>query len=257
MSGGIRSTICSPRNSVAVSMTALRTGVSGVERLGVAYDRGPVVAWYSGAVLVDSTNAEVRQALGVVVAPRMIRSPRISRPRWQETRRCTRCSSDAGAGAGRRGGFAQTGLFGDGERVRRSCPLVNPLATRRAQHDLVAVDSVDVETDGRCSGLGPAVRHRDAGRWLRRRAGGRPWSAVGNGTPAGRRAGADPPRRCTEWRARTWTTTASGLPRRGWPRRLPVVSVRDPGVKHDFVRKLALFDAAQVAVAVAPPSCAV
>jgi acetyl esterase len=30
---------------------------------------------------------------------------------------------------------------------------------------------------------------------------------------------------------------------------LPAVSVRDPGVKHDFVRKLALFDAAQVAVA--------
>ena len=44
-------------------------GVAALARLGLRPDQGPVVALYSGAVLVDPTNAEVGQALGVDVRP--------------------------------------------------------------------------------------------------------------------------------------------------------------------------------------------
>jgi thioredoxin reductase (NADPH) len=44
-------------------------GLAALRRLGLPADRGPVVALYSGAVLVDPTNAEVGQALGVDVRP--------------------------------------------------------------------------------------------------------------------------------------------------------------------------------------------
>jgi thioredoxin reductase (NADPH) len=44
-------------------------GLATLRRLGLATDQGPVVALYSGAVLVDPTNAEVGQALGVDVRP--------------------------------------------------------------------------------------------------------------------------------------------------------------------------------------------
>lgn len=44
-------------------------GRAALDRLGVGPDRGPVVALYSGVVLVDPSNAEVGQALGVDVRP--------------------------------------------------------------------------------------------------------------------------------------------------------------------------------------------
>ena len=44
-------------------------GLAALDRLGLRAEQGPVVALYSGAVLVDPTNAEVGQALGVDVRP--------------------------------------------------------------------------------------------------------------------------------------------------------------------------------------------
>jgi thioredoxin reductase (NADPH) len=44
-------------------------GVAALDRLGLRPDQGPVVILYSGAVLVDPSNAEVGQALGVDVRP--------------------------------------------------------------------------------------------------------------------------------------------------------------------------------------------
>jgi thioredoxin reductase (NADPH) len=44
-------------------------GRAALQRLGVGEDQGPAVAMYSGVVLVDPTNAEVAQALGVDVRP--------------------------------------------------------------------------------------------------------------------------------------------------------------------------------------------
>jgi thioredoxin reductase (NADPH) len=44
-------------------------GLAALRRLGLRADRGPVVALYSGTVLIDPTNAEVGQALGVDVRP--------------------------------------------------------------------------------------------------------------------------------------------------------------------------------------------
>jgi thioredoxin reductase (NADPH) len=44
-------------------------GLAALDRLGLRAEQGPVVTLYSGAVLVDPTNAEVGQALGVDVRP--------------------------------------------------------------------------------------------------------------------------------------------------------------------------------------------
>jgi thioredoxin reductase (NADPH) len=44
-------------------------GRLALDRLGLGHDRGPVVALYNGAVLVDPTNAEVGAALGLDVRP--------------------------------------------------------------------------------------------------------------------------------------------------------------------------------------------
>jgi len=59
------------RNSVPFGFhhSASEQGREALQRLGVPRDRVPVVALYSGVVLVDPTNAEVGQALGVDVQP--------------------------------------------------------------------------------------------------------------------------------------------------------------------------------------------
>ena len=44
-------------------------GRAALRRLGLRQDQGPVVALYSGAVLVAPTNAEVGHALGLDVRP--------------------------------------------------------------------------------------------------------------------------------------------------------------------------------------------
>ena len=44
-------------------------GRAALDRLGLGQDQGPVVALYSGVVLVDPTNAEVGRALGLDVQP--------------------------------------------------------------------------------------------------------------------------------------------------------------------------------------------
>jgi thioredoxin reductase (NADPH) len=59
------------RNSVPFGFhhSASAPGRAALQRLGVPHDQGPVVALYSGVVLVDPTNAEVGHALGVDVRP--------------------------------------------------------------------------------------------------------------------------------------------------------------------------------------------
>jgi thioredoxin reductase (NADPH) len=59
------------RNSVPFGFhrSDSEAGQAALRRLGFRSDEGPVVALYNGAVLVDPTNAEVGQALGVNVRP--------------------------------------------------------------------------------------------------------------------------------------------------------------------------------------------
>ena len=59
------------RNSVPFGFhrSESAAGLAALRRLGLRSDQGPVVAFYSGTVLIDPTNAEVGQALGVDVRP--------------------------------------------------------------------------------------------------------------------------------------------------------------------------------------------
>ena len=59
------------RNSVPFGFhrSESAAGLAALRRLGLRPDQGPVVAFYSGTVLIDPTNAEVGQALGVDVRP--------------------------------------------------------------------------------------------------------------------------------------------------------------------------------------------